>query len=1029
LTLTLALSLAVVGTPVRVSALAGDGTPASPLQIGTPAQLLDFKTRVDAGEINLYAELTADIDMTTGDYVGHQWSPIGTDAAYVGVFNGCGKTITLQFDGQGMDTSALSNRALFNTVGVMGMVKNLNLSVNFSNTRYAAGVALYNYGTIAYTTVRGTIGGGASGYGGIVYQNGSEIVGAVKKYGRLIHCTNYADITGGVTVGGIAGSFVGEMRACANFGDLYVTNNASPGQGGLCTPPSSVAADETFIVTDCISAGDIIKVSTSSINGGGLFGGGPLSGMKLSDNFRVSNTIVFGQLADSSSNVIGSNISDNYVNEDVARNFANIYYNSSSGAGKLFGTNSGEGTANGTDGFGSETTKALIIAKTPVEFKSAELAAALNAGRNGADAVWEYVEGKDYPTLKTAVDTGAYDPAPPLPVTAYTIASKDDLVSLASAINTAGRLWGGTVTLDADIDLAGTPWIPIRNFTGVFNGAGHTIKNMTINATAGSQDIGLFATLAADAQVRNLILQDIAIDTTASYVGAVAGQSAGVIERVAVSGSIKAGSYVGGIIGSSIPQASGTNDIIIRECAARVNIVAGSNVGGIAGFFGNVSNGLNARRNHIASDVYATGSVTGISSTGGLMGTFSHGSSVSRRSSKVVKVVKGFTRAAVVSSGTNVGLVFGSFAYAGEVDTLFYLPDTTTGRVAYNTSGTGANAPVGATTITSKIEADFSQADRASHLIADLNGTRTGNDAPWEYVEGNAHPTLKFEGAEAAAPPTTYALTVTAGANGAVSSPGGSYGAGTQVSVTATADSGYHFTNWTATGVALAPNTANPLAITMPANAVTLTANFAANTQDPPPTNAATITAGAVTGYRGATVTVPVRITGNPGFAACGFTLEYNAAALTLKKITAGELITGNGSFAADGNKVLFYNESANVMGDDVLFYATFEISESAGTGDYTITLNKASDRDFSNHTETNVSVTLSKGKVTVTDYARGDVDGDGYITSNDLQLAVQAFFGKSLSDDAIAAIDADGDGIDATDILHIAKLTVGISA
>jgi Ni,Fe-hydrogenase III large subunit len=55
----------------------------------------------------------------------------------------------------------------------------------------------------------------------------------------------------------------------------------------------------------------------------------------------------------------------------------------------------------------------------------------------------------------------------------------------------------------------------------------------------------------------------------------------------------------------------------------------------------------------------------------------------------------------------------------------------------------------------------------------------------------------------------------------------GSYTADTPVSVEATAGSGYHFINWTITGAAITGgDTENPAKFNMPANAVTLTANF-----------------------------------------------------------------------------------------------------------------------------------------------------------------------------------------------------------
>ena len=46
----------------------------------------------------------------------------------------------------------------------------------------------------------------------------------------------------------------------------------------------------------------------------------------------------------------------------------------------------------------------------------------------------------------------------------------------AFAAATAGQ----TVTLLADVDMTGTEWTPIDNFTGTFDGAGHTIKNLVV---------------------------------------------------------------------------------------------------------------------------------------------------------------------------------------------------------------------------------------------------------------------------------------------------------------------------------------------------------------------------------------------------------------------------------------------------------------------------------------------------------------------------------------------------------------------
>ncbi|MCL2335868.1 MAG: cadherin-like beta sandwich domain-containing protein [Firmicutes bacterium] len=72
-----------------------------------------------------------------------------------------------------------------------------------------------------------------------------------------------------------------------------------------------------------------------------------------------------------------------------------------------------------------------------------------------------------------------------------------------------------------------------------------------------------------------------------------------------------------------------------------------------------------------------------------------------------------------------------------------------------------------------------------------------------------------------------YTMNVTSGPGGAISgAPSGQYAAGEQINLTATADANYVFDHWTANGVTLADVNTPAITFTMPANPVTLTANF-----------------------------------------------------------------------------------------------------------------------------------------------------------------------------------------------------------
>ena len=74
---------------------------------------------------------------------------------------------------------------------------------------------------------------------------------------------------------------------------------------------------------------------------------------------------------------------------------------------------------------------------------------------------------------------------------------------------------------------------------------------------------------------------------------------------------------------------------------------------------------------------------------------------------------------------------------------------------------------------------------------------------------------------------TVQYFNVTVISNGIGASTGGNYAVGSYVGINAgTAPSGFQFKNWTASGVVLVLPTSNPAAFNMPANNVTLTANF-----------------------------------------------------------------------------------------------------------------------------------------------------------------------------------------------------------
>lgn len=106
--------------------------------------------------------------------------------------------------------------------------------------------------------------------------------------------------------------------------------------------------------------------------------------------------------------------------------------------------------------------------------------------------------------------------------------------------------------LNNDIDLEGVDFEPIgsfygEEFSGAFDGNGHTIKNLTINQGSG---IGLFGTVHGG-KIHNLNLENVNIKGD-NLVGGLVGFAKGaIIKNCSVEGNIQGNFCVGGLIGNS----------------------------------------------------------------------------------------------------------------------------------------------------------------------------------------------------------------------------------------------------------------------------------------------------------------------------------------------------------------------------------------------------------------------------------------------------------------------------------------------
>ena len=156
------------------------------------------------------------------------------------------------------------------------------------------------------------------------------------------------------------------------------------------------------------------------------------------------------------------------------------------------------------------------------------------------------------------------------------ISSVEDL--LAFSQNCALDDWsrGKTFVLTADLALSGTSFVPIPIFGGVFDGGGHTVSGLRIDAAGSSQ--GLFRYLEEGALVRDLhVTGVVAPEGTRSTVGGIAGVNAGTLQDCSFQGTVRGRNAVGGIAGRN----AGTGQI--TGCTASGYIYGENATGGIVG--------------------------------------------------------------------------------------------------------------------------------------------------------------------------------------------------------------------------------------------------------------------------------------------------------------------------------------------------------------------------------------------------------------------------------------------------------------
>ena len=109
---------------------------------------------------------------------------------------------------------------------------------------------------------------------------------------------------------------------------------------------------------------------------------------------------------------------------------------------------------------------------------------------------------------------------------------------------------------------------------------------------------------------------------------------------------------------------------------------------------------------------------------------------------------------------------------------------------------------------------------------------------------------------------------------------------------------------------------------------------------------------------------------------------------------------------------------------DNELLKVRFVVDESAEVGDIPITLANVSLASVVDDAPVEVEVSMQDGKVTVAEFAKGDVSGDGTVNIFDLLDLLKVLSGK---DTAAGAVDVNSDGTtNIFDLLELLKVLAG---
>ncbi len=310
---------------------------------------------------------------------------------------------------------------------------------------------------------------------------------------------------------------------------------------------------------------------------------------------------------------------------------------------------------------------------------------------------------------------------------AITIGSEGELRAFAAQVNGGRDFAGQTVALSGDVALT-LPWTPIgvkdgNAFSGTFDGAGHTVSGLSIDAPSTGYQ-ALFG------RILNGTAQNLTVSgsvTAKDAAGIVARMDGGLVKDCVSSVTVAASSKAGGVVclttGSSVIEGctnsgtvtvTGTNSAagilgyanagtVVTGCVNTAAITGENNVGGIIGIY------------KTAAGTAAGNGVFNCTNTGSVTDTHTDGTD---RVGGIAAIVEGdgATAAVTIDGNTNEGAVSG-YKYAA-------------GIVGHAVSLTVVSGNVNSGEVTTRAAAGSGHVSFPAGIVSNLGAgcTATGNE-------------------------------------------------------------------------------------------------------------------------------------------------------------------------------------------------------------------------------------------------------------------------------------------------------------